>query len=60
MGMFLGPCILAIAGAACFGESHAAQLSGAVAGLVAGMIGSVAVAKLLDRGGKAEATRHNP
>jgi len=46
IGLFLGPCILAIVGAACFGKSHAAQLSGAVTGLLAGMIGSVAVARL--------------
>jgi len=47
MGLFLAPCILAIVGAACFGKSHAAQLSGAVTGLLAGMIGSVAVASVV-------------
>lgn len=59
MGLFLGPCILAIVGATSLGESHGAQLSGAVAGLVAGMTGSVAIARLLDRAGKAESTKRS-
>lgn len=54
MGLFLGPGILAIAGAACCGESRGAQFLGATTGLVLGMTGSVVVAKLLGRAGGAK------
>ena len=49
MGLFLGPIVLAIVGAACCRESQAGQLLGAVAGLVVGMVGAVAIARLFPR-----------
>jgi len=56
-GLFLGPCVLAIAGAACFAENRGAQLAGAIAGLGIGMIGSVVAARVLRQAGKAESTK---
>ncbi len=49
LGLFVGPVVLAILGAACFRGSQAGQLLGGVAGLVAGMIGSVVIARRLPR-----------
>jgi len=48
-GLFLGPGVLAILGAACFPESQVAQFAGATAGLGTGMAASVAVAKRFGR-----------
>ena len=46
-GMFLGPVVLAIAGAVCMGGSHGARLLGALVGLGVGMVGSVMAARSL-------------
>jgi hypothetical protein len=50
LGLFLGPVVLAIAGAFCGGDSPAAQLAGAIAGLGLGAACSVGIAKILHRG----------
>lgn len=55
-GLFLGPGVLAILGAACFPESQAAQFAGAMAGLGAGMAASVAIAKRFHRHCRTEST----
>ena len=57
MGLFLGPSVLAIVGAMCYGNSRGAQFLGAIAGLVIGMTASVVLAKLLRRADKAESTK---
>jgi hypothetical protein len=49
LGLFVGPVVLAILGAACCRGSQAGQLLGGVAGLVVGMIGSVVIARRLPR-----------
>ena len=49
IGLFLGPSILALVGAACFSSSPESQLLGATTGLVVGTGGSVGVAKLIRR-----------
>jgi len=49
MGLFLGPIVLALAGAACFPSKVECQLAGAMIGLAAGIGGSIAVAKLMRR-----------
>ena len=49
VGLFLGPILLAIVGAACFSSGPESQLLGAMAGLVAGTGGSVAAARLIRR-----------
>ena len=46
MGLFLGPILLALTGAACLASRPESQLLGAMAGLLLGIGGSVAVAKL--------------
>ena len=52
IGFFLGPLGMAVLGATWFDHSGASQLAGAVAGLAAGMLASVAVGRLLARVGK--------
>lgn len=54
MGMFLGPVVLAIAGAAAFGESAAARFAGAVVGLCTGLIASALVGRLVSRSQREE------
>jgi len=49
MGLFLGPVILAIVGTVCFSSGPESQLLGAMAGLVAGSGGSIAIAGLVRR-----------
>ena len=50
MGLFLGPVVLAIIGAAwCFGESSEGRLLGAIAGLMLGMVASMGIARWLSR-----------
>ena len=50
VGLFLGPVLLAIAGAMVSTESRTAQFLGAMAGLGAGLVGAVVVGRLLRRG----------
>jgi hypothetical protein len=52
VGFFLGPLVLAVAGAFCSGRDGGRQLLGAIAGLAAGMAVSVVVARLLVPSGK--------
>ena len=52
IGLFLGPVLLATAGAIWFGKTGTAQFLGAMAGLGVGLVCSVVVAKLLRRGRK--------
>ncbi|NQU20225.1 MAG: hypothetical protein HQ567_03010 [Candidatus Nealsonbacteria bacterium] len=47
IGLFLGPILLALIGAACFSARAESQLLGAIAGLLIGIGGSVAVARLV-------------
>lgn len=49
MGLFLGPIVLAIAGAMCFGSGHGARFLGAIVGLGVGMVVAVVVARRLHR-----------
>ena len=49
IGLFLGPILLALTGAACFPSRPESQLLGAMVGLLLGIGGSVAVAKLIHR-----------
>ena len=51
MGLFLGPILLALIGAACLASRPESQLLGAMAGLLLGIGGSVTVAKLMHRFG---------
>jgi len=57
VGLFLGPGVLAIAGAVCCGESQGAQFVGATGGLLIGMTGSVVFAKLRGRAGSAKSPK---
>lgn len=50
IGLFLGPVVLAIAGAMCFDKSYGAQCLGALAGLGVGMSGPMLAARLRHRG----------
>ena len=52
VGLFLGPVVLAIVGAASLGESPGGQLAGAIGGLGLGLAGSVGAGRMLGRGGK--------
>jgi len=47
MGLFLGPIVLAIVAATCFGESQIARFAGALVSFGGGMALSVAVARWL-------------
>ena len=49
MGLFLGPILAALTGAACFASRPESQLLGAIVGLLLGIGVSVAVAKLMHR-----------
>ena len=51
VGLFLGPVVLAIVGAASLGESPGGQFAGAIGGLGLGLAGSVGVGRMLGRGG---------
>jgi hypothetical protein len=55
-GLFLGPGVLAIIGAVCYSGSQIGQFLGAIGGLVIGMTGSVMIARLLGRAGRAGST----
>jgi len=57
VGLFLGPGVLAIAGAVCCGEGQGARLAGATVGLLLGMTGSVVFARLRGRVGGAESPK---
>ncbi len=49
MGLFLGPVVLAIIGAAGFRDNPGGQFAGAIAGLGLGLAGSVGMARILHR-----------
>lgn len=49
MGLFLGPILLAVVGTVCFSTGPERQSLGAMSGLVAGIGGSVVVARLMRR-----------
>jgi len=49
MCLFLSPIVLAIVGAICFGASERSQLAGGIAGLVLGMVLSLALVKVIWR-----------
>ncbi len=57
MVLLLGPCVLAIAGAAWFPGNEWAQFCGALVGLGMGMGAAMVAAKRLWRADKAEATK---
>jgi len=52
VGLFLGPVILAIAGAASFGDGPGTQFAGAIAGLGLGAACSVGTMRILYRAGE--------
>jgi len=47
MGLFLGPIVLAIAGAALSPAGESAQLLGALGGLAVGMVASIAIGRFV-------------
>ena len=49
MGLFIGPILLALTGAACLASRPGSQLLGAMTGLLLGIGGSVTVARLIHR-----------
>jgi hypothetical protein len=56
-GLFLSPCVLAIAGAAWFCGNEGAQFCGALAGLGVGMAAAAFAARRLGRAETAESTK---